>query len=126
MRNANRVIKNAKKFLEEANKIAPDVIKILLTGFSDIEIITDAVNKCNLFQYVLKPFNPDELQEAVRIIENTGSANLINSLVKNRIQVKFYDLSMISYEYAKHYAMRVDTSAGKQYILINSRFEIVF
>lgn len=53
-------------FLEEANKIAPDVIKILLTGFSDIEIITDAVNKCNLFQYMLKPFNPDELQEAIR------------------------------------------------------------
>ncbi len=54
------------KFLEEANLIAPDVIKILLTGFSDIEIITDAVNKCNLFQYILKPFNPDELQEAVK------------------------------------------------------------
>jgi len=54
------------KFLEEANLIAPDVIKILLTGFSDIEIITDAVNKCNLFQYILKPFNPDELQTVVR------------------------------------------------------------
>ena len=54
------------KFLEEANTIAPDVIKILLTGFSDIEIITDAVNKCNLFQYILKPFNPDELQEVVK------------------------------------------------------------
>ena len=54
------------KFLEEANIIAPDVIKILLTGFSDIEIITDAVNKCNLFQYILKPFNPEELQEIVR------------------------------------------------------------
>lgn len=54
------------KFLEEANNIAPDVIKILLTGFSDIEIITDAVNKCNLFQYILKPFNPDELQEIVK------------------------------------------------------------
>ncbi len=54
------------KFLEEANKIAPDVIKILLTGFSDIEIITDAVNKCNLFQYILKPFNPEELLEVVK------------------------------------------------------------
>ncbi len=54
------------KFLEEANNIAPDVIKILLTGFADIDIITDAVNKCNLFQYVLKPFDPDELQEAVK------------------------------------------------------------
>ena len=54
------------KFLEEANLIAPDVIKILLTGFSDVEIITDAVNKCNLFQYMLKPFNPDELQTVVK------------------------------------------------------------
>ena len=54
------------KFLEEANHIAPDVIKILLTGFSDIEIITDAVNKCNLFQYILKPFDPQELQEVVK------------------------------------------------------------
>lgn len=54
------------KFLEEANVIAPDVIKILLTGFSDVEIITDAVNKCNLFQYILKPFSPDELQTIVK------------------------------------------------------------
>ncbi len=54
------------KFLEEANSIAPDVIKILLTGFSDVEIITDAVNKCNLYQYILKPFNPEELQEIVK------------------------------------------------------------
>ena len=54
------------KFLEEANIIAPDVIKILLTGFSDIEIITDAVNKCNLFQYILKPFDPEELLEVVK------------------------------------------------------------
>ena len=54
------------KFLEEANHIAPDVIKVLLTGFSDIEIITDAVNKCNLFQYILKPFDPEELQEIVK------------------------------------------------------------
>ncbi len=54
------------KFLEEANNIAPDVIKILLTGFSDVEIITDAVNKCNLFQYILKPFDPQELQEIVK------------------------------------------------------------
>jgi len=54
------------KFLEEANSIAPDVIKILLTGFSDIEIITDAVNKCNLFQYILKPFDPEELQAVVK------------------------------------------------------------
>ena len=55
------------EFLEKANEISPDVIKILLTGFSDIEILMDAVNKCNLFQYMLKPFDPQELQQ---VIEN--------------------------------------------------------
>ncbi|MBE7706600.1 MAG: HD domain-containing protein [Cyanobacteria bacterium SIG30] len=55
------------KFLELVNNVAPDVIKILLTGFTDIEILTDAVNKCNLFQYILKPFEPSELE---KIVEN--------------------------------------------------------
>lgn len=53
------------EFLEKANEISPDVIKILLTGFSDIEILMDAVNKCNLFQYMLKPFNPQELEQVI-------------------------------------------------------------
>lgn len=53
------------EFLEKANELSPDVIKILLTGFSDIEILMDAVNKCNLFQYMLKPFDPEELQQVI-------------------------------------------------------------
>ncbi len=78
------------KFLEEANKIAPDVIKILLTGFSDIEIITDAVNKCNLFQYVLKPFNPDELQEAVRSGIDKFDLASSKSLILKDLKELFY------------------------------------
>lgn len=53
------------EFLEKANQISPDTIKILLTGFSDIEILTDAVNKCNLFQYIMKPYDPEEVVQAV-------------------------------------------------------------
>lgn len=54
------------EFLERANKMAPTIIKILLTGFSDIEILTNAVNKCGLFQYILKPFMPEELHKVVK------------------------------------------------------------
>lgn len=53
------------EFLEKVNEISPDVIKVLLTGFADVEILTDAVNKCNLFQYMLKPFEPEELTNIV-------------------------------------------------------------
>ena len=53
------------EFLKRANEIAPDVIKILLTGFTDIEILTEAVNTCNLYQYITKPFDPNELSTIV-------------------------------------------------------------
>lgn len=39
----------------------PDIIKMLLTGHSDLEILVDSINKCNLFQYIFKPFEPEEL-----------------------------------------------------------------
>lgn len=53
------------EFLQKANEISPTIIKILLTGYSDIDILTDAVNKCNLFQYIMKPFDPEELLNVV-------------------------------------------------------------
>lgn len=89
------------KFLEEANIIAPDVIKILLTGFSDIEIITDAVNKCNLFQYILKPFNPDELQAVVKNgLDKFDLASSKSSILK--------DLKELFYKTIKSIASALD------------------
>lgn len=39
----------------------PNVVKILLTGHSNIDILVDSINECHLFQYILKPFDPDQL-----------------------------------------------------------------
>lgn len=65
------------EFLEKANQMSPQIVKVLLTGFSDIEILTDAVNKCGLFQYVLKPYEPEEL---IRVVERgIEKFNLISS-----------------------------------------------
>jgi len=64
-----------------------------------------------------------KLKDALIILEQNGSEHLVNSLEKNKVQVRFYDLSSLSFDYAKHYAMRADTVDGKQYILINNRFE---
>ncbi len=53
------------EFLKEVNKTNPQIIKILLTGHVDTDIIVSAINDCNLFQYILKPFEPEELKIAV-------------------------------------------------------------
>lgn len=40
----------------------PDIIKILLTGHLDVDAIVDSINDCHLYQYIVKPFDPEELK----------------------------------------------------------------
>lgn len=50
------------EFLEKIVPDFPDVIKIILTGFTDIEAIQDGINKCGIYKYVTKPWNFDEMK----------------------------------------------------------------
>jgi len=49
-------------FFEIASKMYPDIIRIILTGYSDIEAIIKAINKGKIFKYVTKPWDKDELK----------------------------------------------------------------
>lgn len=53
-------------FLAQTTERYPNIIRMLLTGYADIEAMIDGVNKCQLFQYVTKPFEPEELEVIVR------------------------------------------------------------
>lgn len=54
------------EFLAQVTDINPDIVKILLTGHSDIDILIDSINKCNLFQYIFKPFEIEELDLVIK------------------------------------------------------------
>ncbi len=43
----------------------PDAKRILLTGYTDLDSIRDAVNKGNIFRFLLKPWDDDELLRCV-------------------------------------------------------------
>ncbi|MBK9283622.1 MAG: response regulator [Sphingobacteriaceae bacterium] len=44
----------------------PDQVRILLTGFADIEALKDAVNTGRIFRYVEKPWNEGELKKTIQ------------------------------------------------------------
>lgn len=56
------------EFLIEVLKESPDAIRILLTGYSDINAVIDAVNKGQIYYYVNKPWDEQQL----RIIINNA------------------------------------------------------
>ncbi len=53
------------EFLGEARKLAPDAIRILLTGYADIEASIAAINQGAVYRYLTKPWQDDELLSTV-------------------------------------------------------------
>lgn len=50
------------EFLKHVQVEHPQVMRILLTAYSDANILIDAINYAKIYRYVKKPFNPEELQ----------------------------------------------------------------
>lgn len=44
----------------------PDIIRIILTGYTDVEDLVDAINSGKVFKYVTKPWDDHELKAVVR------------------------------------------------------------
>ena len=53
---------NGSEFFREAIKIQPDATRVLITGYSDIEVVIKAVNDGQIYYYIEKPWEPDELK----------------------------------------------------------------
>lgn len=53
------------EFLESIIEEFPHPIRILLTGYADMEAIVDAINKGQIFRYLRKPWNEQELKMTI-------------------------------------------------------------
>jgi response regulator RpfG family c-di-GMP phosphodiesterase len=53
------------EFLESILNDYPDPIRILLTGYADMNAVIDAVNKGKIFHYLTKPWNEEELDMTI-------------------------------------------------------------
>ena len=63
--------------LKRMREMEPGTIRMLLTGYSDIEVVIEAVNEQVLHRYITKPWVNEELLEAVadgarRYLEESG------------------------------------------------------
>lgn len=56
---------NGTEFLSKTVNSFPDTIRILLTGYTDVEDLVDAINSGQVFKYITKPWNPENLKSVV-------------------------------------------------------------
>lgn len=54
------------RFLEELRKIRPHAVRMILTGYTDLESVISAINQGEIHRYITKPWEASELEVVLR------------------------------------------------------------
>ncbi|WP_350446178.1 response regulator [Pseudomonas solani] len=54
------------ELLTQVREMAPDCLRILLTGYSDLDAAVEALNSGGIFRYLTKPWDPQEMAFTLR------------------------------------------------------------
>ena len=53
------------EFLSRVRKDFPRIIRMILSGYTDVQTVTDAINEGNVYKFILKPWDDNNLLDAV-------------------------------------------------------------
>lgn len=73
--------------LEQAYRIDPRILRILITAYADIEVVIDSINKGNVYRYFKKPWEHEDIRTGVmRGIEHYHSTRERERLQAEKIE----------------------------------------
>jgi len=86
----------------------PEIICILLTAYSDIDITLQAINQGGIYRYILKPWNKEEMRLAIDNAIETYNLKLVNKTLINSLKNK----NAILLESEEKYKKLVDSTVA--------------
>ena len=124
-------------FLRQSREIIPDALRIMLTGYADINATIEAINKGGAYRYISKPWDDEEMIRTIRdslrqcrlISENKRLSALVqkqneelkewNSNLKSRvlgqtasIRIRNDELHDLNYKLQKNYESCLTAFSG--------------
>jgi response regulator RpfG family c-di-GMP phosphodiesterase len=73
----------------------PSAMRLIFTGYADIKTVIDAINQGNVFRYITKPWDPEELVKALR----TAGERYDQIVERNRLlaDLRAYEARCVAY-----------------------------
>ena len=84
-------------FFEEITNTYPMPVRILLTGYTDVESVIDSINRGNIFRYLRKPYLAEDI---ISCIEQSNKFYMVTSMLslKNvELQKAYNELEKFAY-----------------------------
>ena len=95
---------NGAEFLSLVRQIAPNTVRMLLTGFKDIDHAIEAVNEGRIFRYLTKPCAKNVLVHAISLGLSQYHSNVEQSELLNQaeeIRHRASNLCQLPFSYGK-------------------------
>jgi class 3 adenylate cyclase len=54
------------ELLARSREVSPETVRVLLTAFTDADALMESINAANIYHFLLKPWDPNELTNTVR------------------------------------------------------------
>jgi signal transduction histidine kinase len=92
------------EFFEQMVKINPDPIRILLTGYSDIASVIDAINKGEVYRFIDKPWNIEQIKNSIK---NAADIYFMRTELKDKtLKLKKLHSEMNQFVYSLSHELR--------------------
>lgn len=89
--------KTGVQFFEEIRSRYPKPIRILLTGYADIESVIDSINLGHVFRYVKKPWKDADILAAINEGNKFYVSNSLLAVQNEELQKAYNELDKFSY-----------------------------
>ena len=76
------------QLLEQVRERWPETQRVMLTGYSEVGTILDAVNRGSVYKYLVKPWNDEELKLNLRRSIEQGSLRTANRRLVDEVEKK--------------------------------------
>ncbi len=80
------------EFLENTIGISPDSIRMIITGFTDVQALIDAINTGRVYRYITKPWDEQELYVTIKRAIESYALKTSNDQLLIDLQRKNQDL----------------------------------
>lgn len=96
------------EFLRRAKETHPETMRIVLSGYTDLQFITDAINEGAIYKFLTKPWDDEQLREQIREAFRRKEAADENLRLNQALQVANVELQAYVSEQARQ-ARQIET-----------------
>ena len=111
---------NGVEFLSEVRKNWPDTVRMILSGYADTAAIVSAINEGQIYKFIAKPWNDDEIRVAVANAVERHNLGRENRRLAEELQRKNDELTGLNRDLEARVAERTEALSTQNRLLTES------